>query len=82
MSLPAKIPIIRLQGIPDDKTYWTVIVDERDDMDKPFIQREAETFNYDDLDLAKRMAIIYRSSSSDFTRNVKIVQKVIDDQFC
>jgi hypothetical protein len=82
MSLQAKIPIVRLQGIPEGKTYWAVIADERDDMDKPFIQREVETCGHDELDLAKRLAIIHRRGDSCFKRNVKIVQKVIDDQFC
>ena len=82
MSLAQKIPIVRLQGIPEDEYYWSVVADERDDMDKTFIHREIETYEYDDLNSAKRIAIVIRSRNPDFTRNVKIVQKVIDDQFC
>jgi hypothetical protein len=82
MSLAQKIPIVRLQGIPEDECYWAVVAVERDDMDQPFSHQEIETDAYDDLNSAKRIAIIIRSRNSDFTRNVKIVQKVIDDQFC
>jgi len=82
MSLPHKIPVVRMQHIPEEETYWALIADERDDMDKAFTQREIATFDYDELDRAKRLAINIRTQSSDFTRNIKLVQRAIDDQFC
>jgi hypothetical protein len=82
MSLPHKIPVLRMQGIPEEKTYWALIADERDDVNKAFIQREIHTFDWDELDSAKLIAIEIRCRSSDFTRNVRLVQKSIDDQFC
>ena len=82
MNHNQKIPIIRLNNAPEEQTYWAVMAHERDNMDLPFIETEKSTWDYNDLDAAKRIAIELRTSSSDFRRNVKIVQKVIDDQFC
>lgn len=82
MNHNQKIPIIRLNNVPEEKTYWAVMARERDNMDLPFIETETSVWDYDDLDTAKRIAIELRTRSSDFTRDVKIVQKAIDDQFC
>lgn len=82
MNHNQKIPIIRLNNVPEEKTYWAVMARERDNMDLPFIETETSVWDYDDLDTAKRIAIELRTRSSDFTRDVRIVQKAIDDQFC
>jgi len=82
MNHNQKIPIIRLGNVPEEETYWAVMARERGDMDLPFIETEISTWDYDDLDTAKRMAIDIRTRSSNFTQDVKIVQRAIDDQFC
>lgn len=79
-----KIPIIRLENAinGEDSTLWVIVARVRYDMDHQFIEKILDTYSYENLDLAKKMAIVCRNSGSDFTRDVKIVQKLIDDEFC
>jgi len=79
-----KIPIIRLQNAinEEESTYWIILAKVRHDMDHQFKEEIIMTCSYEELDLAKKFAIIHRNSGSDFTRDVKIIQKLIDDEFC
>ena len=79
-----KIPIIRLENAinEEDSTLWVIVARVRYDMDYQFIEKIIDTYSYEELDLAKKMAIRCRNSGSDFTRDVTIVQKLIDDEFC
>lgn len=76
-----KIPIIRLPDEDPCDKYWAVIAEVRNDTEMPYVEKVIETCD-DDLDFAKRMAIIYNNKNSDFTRGVKIIQKRVDEEFC
>ena len=71
-----KVPIIRASN-PKGETYWCVIMSERDSNDN-WIEKEDYCV---DLDSAKHSALIYQKSMNDCYRNIRVVEKEVDDQF-
>jgi hypothetical protein len=77
-----KIQISRLpEGVDESKTYWSIIAEERNDIGHAFKTKELSTWGYEDLDSAKKLAIDWRAGEGDFRRNVRIEQRLIEEQF-